>query len=1338
MDRATLGNVPYADTGPFADCYLRAGVQSLDGWDCEVAAGTAFERLRSLYADERDRLDAYDGTELVEAWIEPVLDALGFATLSGTPLPDAEGVVDRLLFECADKRGAARRRRRAGDIRGAFTGASALLEPRGWGTGFGGGPDRERTDRDASQQLAYYLEQTPAELEWGILTDGRMWRLYPAGDGCQRYYEVDLPAVLTADDRQGFRYFYAFFRAGAFRRSGGPSFLETVRAESETAVGRLCATLQDDARDALLSLARGFHNADGLDVASEDAAFAALHDQSLVALYRLLVVLLVDARASIHPVVTGGDGGEDESVSPLDPTELRTDLYETVVGDGTIAEAYSEHSTRLYDRLAELYRLIDEGELDIPAYVGGLFDREGNAFLAEHAVSDRHLAAAVARLTTVETDDGEVLPVDYADLDARHLGSIYERLLDGSLRIAPEPYAAVEEDGVRVWKSAADVAPGEAVETVPEGGRYLVDDAGERKATGSYYTPEEIVTYVVRETLGPLVDGIEADLERRGLDLTDPRYFEAYYAAVRDLRILDPAMGDGRFLTKAVSYLTGRVLAVAREGARVDPPPAAVRRTIAGECVYGVDRDGMAVELATLAVWLETLPADRPPASLADHLETGDALVGSSVADVFGDADDELWGWGDESTDADGDRWADPSYGRLIELANVRTARRFGIDLPGDAAERAVAAVADDAAWAAIRKIDWFRRAQAAASAASFFHWELAFPEVFLDGDGRQSADGGFDAVVGNPPWVATAGRSGVSATMDRTLRSYLEAELTTTEGQFDLYVAFYERFLSLSRTGRTGIVVPDAILTREQNARLREHVLEATSLRRIVNLGPVFQGVENGAAVLITGSRDLDTVTGDGEVDPDAGDGDGEVDPDAGDGDSGPVARADDSGSGAGEVLCADTRGERRLAEIEYSAIPARVFRDEAASRFLLHLDDATRDVLATVDSYPALTDRIRISRGEEIGKRAAHLAETGRERHSEIVPGGAIRRYGLVDEEIRYVPDERIEKDAGTYQSPKLLFRQTSDSLVGTYDDAGRVTIKSAYNIHTGMDAGSTMQLLGVLNSTLLSYYHDRKYAAYRSVFPQINQSTFESLPVPRMEGCPELVELVDRRLDATATLARLDRSLLDHLGDYNEGKTLTDVGTARLLGGSVGSMLRRTAEACPSLRAGEATVERVSPDTVEIRLTARYRPDDGGTRPADDEPGRTRGGAEASETDRWGFAETGPSPALRVSDLTRTETALIEAFVPVAVDEADGFAGFRERATKTNSLLDRLRALRLPAVADVREDLRRYGETTARAAELEARIDRIDDRIDAIVYELYGLSDEQIAVVEKTVRD
>ena len=245
----------------------------------------------------------------------------------------------------------------------------------------------------------------------------------------------------------------------------------------------------------------------------------------------------------------------------------------------------------------------------------------------------------------------------------------------------------------------------------------------------------------------------------------------------------------------------------------------------------------------------------------------------------------------------------------------------------------------------------------------------------------------------------------------------------------------------------------------------------------------------------------------------------------------------------------------------------------------------------------------------------------------------------------------------------------------------------------------------------------------------------------PTETRNAISQLGEIMSRNVNAKKLL---NLSLLDHLGAYDEGSTLADIGFTQPPRGSAESILQETASEKPNLRVGEASVVRESTNTVEIRLTARYKPGEarpeGGSRTG---TGTARGGGEDDaldesdfETDQWGYTETDPQAALRITDLTETEADLIEAFVPVAVDEAGGFAGFRETATKTNSLVDRLRKLTLPRVADVEAGLAGYLETNARAEELEAKIESTDALIDEIVYELYGLTDEEIEIVEEAV--
>ena len=188
----------------------------------------------------------------------------------------------------------------------------------------------------------------------------------------------------------------------------------------------------------------------------------------------------------------------------------------------------------------------------------------------------------------------------------------------------------------------------------------------------------------------------------------------------------------------------------------------------------------------------------------------------------------------------------------------------------------------------------------------------------------------------------------------------------------------------------------------------------------------------------------------------------------------------------------------------------------------------------------------------------------------------------------------------------------------------------------------------------------------------------------------------------------------TLLDYLGNYEDGPKLPDVG---LFQPSESNVLDATTEEYEKLRVGDVRAERDG-TSVTISATARYKPAD----------------EDDHETDTYGYTETEFVEAFTLVDCSEREAALIAAFVPVAVD--DEIAGFRENATKTNSLVDRLKAIALPDPDDVADDLRRYVETRQRADELDAKIEETDRLIDEIVYDLYDLTEEEIAIVEDAV--
>ncbi|MFB6185938.1 MAG: class I SAM-dependent DNA methyltransferase, partial [Halobacteriaceae archaeon] len=214
------------------------------------------------------------------------------------------------------------------------------------------------------------------------------------------------------------------------------------------------------------------------------------------------------------------------------------------------------------------------------------------------------------------------------------------------------------------------------------------------------------------------------------------------------------------------------------------------------------------------------------------------------------------------------------------------------------------------------------------------------------------------------------------------------------------------------------------------------------------------------------------------------------------------------------------------------------------------------------------------------------------------------------------------------------------------------------------------------------------------------------------------PFFENVVTKMTNMSESRHALNLSLLDYLGNYTEGPTLPDIG---LFQPTSSNILDATTEEYNNLRVGNVNTEREG-NSITVYATARYKPKN----------------EDEYETDRWGYTETEFQEAFTLTDLSEEEAALIEEFVPVAAEEADGFASFRDNATKTNSPTDRLKTITLPDIDDVKDDLRRYLEVKERAKELDENIEKTDRLIDEIVYDLYDLTEEEIKIVESSVQE
>jgi hypothetical protein len=412
-------------------------------------------------------------------------------------------------------------------------------------------------------------------------------------------------------------------------------------------------------------------------------------------------------------------------------------------------------------------------------------------------------------------------------------------------------------------------------------GRRGLNDKGERKVSGSYYTPDFIVKYIVDRTGGPVLD--EAVADKR----TDQEKVEAVLA----LNVLDPSMGSGHFLVEATERIARFLveLDVAPEEVQRDGEAelAYWKRRVVQSCVYGVDLNPLAVDLAKLSLWLATVAKDRPLSFLDHHLRTGNSLVGaSSLEDALDELkpknarkqkkprqrkpsnDGQLSMLEDEAfqrsmSTAVGNIWlieespadtvddvkeqerlytalSNDRTRRYASLADLATATHFDVQIDRSL-WKALFDYATNTKIATLPEFQrWLDEATTISSERAFFHWQLEFPEVFFDRRGRPlERDAGFDAVVGNPPYVQSKHLVELSP--------YLKAAYPKTyKGKADLYVYFFQLGLSsLKNKGRMGYISSGLFSKLDYGAPLRRFLTSKSTLLEVVEFEEeqIFEG---------------------------------------------------------------------------------------------------------------------------------------------------------------------------------------------------------------------------------------------------------------------------------------------------------------------------------------------------------------------------------------------------------------------------------------------------------------------------------------------------------------
>lgn len=662
-----------------------------------------------------------------------------------------------------------------------------------------------------------------------------------------------------------------------------PALLQKSRDEQAEVSTKLAAQVLG----ALHELMRGLHDADRTRMERlADERPEHVYDGLLTVLLRLVFLLYAEDRELI-PSRTDAEARRlyDQGYG------VRT-LHARLIEDRARHELTMHLRRGAWARLLALFRLVHQGDRSgdwIRGRGGKLFDPAAFPFLQGQddpqdspklaEVSDECVAKVLDRLLVL---GGEKL--SYRTLDVEQIGSVYETVMGFTVETMDGPALAIRagkndktpvfvdlnrllaakpNDRAKFLKDEADRGKvtdkvGKALKeagtidelvvaltpivderaspgaTVAAPGMPLLQPTDERRRTGSHYTPRSLTAPIVQHTLEPA-------FERIGLDATPED--------VLSLKVCDPAMGSGAFLVEACRALGDRlVLAWARwpQTRPVIPPdedePLHARRLVAQRCLYGVDKNPRAVDLAKLSLWLATLARDHEFTFLDHALKCGDSLVGlddRQIAAMHWDASKpglplfrkfiadrvaELANKRAEIQAAPDDtmrvileakhRDVEKVAGDVRVLGDAVLSAFFAEDKPKAREKRRV----DIESWVSgIGEAKWSELHAAARSLRAGkrpvnpFHWQVEFPEVFQ----RQAP--GFDAVIGNPPFKR--GKA-IGVDIGAEYRDWLKSDYVDSNSSADLVSFFFRRAFSVSSSGGSTALI--ATKTISQGATRR------------------------------------------------------------------------------------------------------------------------------------------------------------------------------------------------------------------------------------------------------------------------------------------------------------------------------------------------------------------------------------------------------------------------------------------------------------------------------------------------------------------------------------
>lgn len=674
---------------------------------------------------------------------------------------------------------------------------------------------------------------------WGIVTNGNKLRLLRDSVSLTRqaFVEFDLAAMFNGEVYTDFNLLYRTIHATRFTGDRPEhALLEAwVRAAREDGT-RARDQLSDGVQTAIETLGTGFlthPNNEELrqSITKGHTTEADLYKYLLRLVYRLLFLFVAEDRDLLHPEGTS-----------LETRDRYARYYSTARLRSLSTTPTATRHDDLWHSLKALMDVLakDEGEpqLGLPGLGSFLWQQDTIGELRNTSLTNYHLLTAIHNLSHIQQDQTN-RRIDYTQLGAEELGSVYESLLE--LEISADQ---------ATWAFSTGVG-----------------ERHERKGTGSYYTPPGLVEHVLDWALDPAIETARQSAQPA--------------EAILALKVLDPSCGSGHFLIAAAHRL-GDALATARTG-ELHPPAKSTEqavRDVIASCLYGVDINPLAVELCKIALWLDSLSRGTPLSFLDHRIREGNSLLGVTPILLDQGIPDEAYKPQDDDDNAVAKSWKAQNSRARAGQASMFTSSEDGLAnlsalweqvqlLPegtlAEVQEKSAAAIsarefsarprlAADSWCAAFLIEKTEQRApiicspdrsptiadedeiRAVTSGFSPFHWHLEFPEVFVGPMVNESTgwSGGFDVIVGNPPFL---NQLELATAPSRKLATLFSARFPgVAKGYADIATVFLELASQLAKSdgGRIGLVQPDSLLAAADAKPARQAVTSRGGLETL------------------------------------------------------------------------------------------------------------------------------------------------------------------------------------------------------------------------------------------------------------------------------------------------------------------------------------------------------------------------------------------------------------------------------------------------------------------------------------------------------------------------